>query len=279
MAGKLIGLSIALGVVVLCAEVEHKESKQMTYAVGGSPKLIVDNVWGGIRVKAHPGREIRVSVQEHWTADTQDELSEARRTVKLDATQNTDTVKLLVNGPFRCNGNDGGVSFRGRPQYRVRYEFEIYVPVDAVLNLRTVNQGSITAQGTRGDLEISNVNGGIDLVDVAGSGTVRTVNGPVQVTFSENPKSPVLFKTVNGQVTVEFQPDMSADLRFKTMHGQVYTDYEVTPLPAEPVKLDRSPGKTVYRMNQFTGVRVGAGGPEHRFETLNGSIRILKRGR
>jgi hypothetical protein len=279
MIGKIIGLSVALGAAVVCADVEYKDNKRMTYTVGANAKLIVDNVWGGIRVAAHSGREIRVAVREHWIADTQEELAEARREVKLDATQDGDTVKLYVDGPFRCNCNDGGVNFRRHPQYQVRYEFEIAVPVDTALKLRTVNRGNIAAQGTRGDLDVSNVNGGIDLTDVAGSGAVRTVNGPVHVAFTENPRSPVVFKTVNGEVTVEFQPNVSADLRFKTMHGQVYTDYDVTPLPAEPVKLDRSLGKSVYRMNQFTGVRIGSGGPEHRFETLNGSIRILKRGR
>lgn len=278
MIARLIGLSVSLAVALLCADVEHRESKQLSFTLPASGKLIVDNVTGGIRVTSHAGREVRVTVEEHWTAETQEKLAEGRKVVKLDATQDGNTVKLYVDGPFRCScgvhfdrDRDGG--------YRFRHNFEIFVPVDTALELKTVNGGGITAQGTRGDFDVRNVNGSIDIQDVAGAGTVRTVNGRIHVAFAQNPTAPLSFKTVNGEVAAEFQSGVSADFRFRTRNGQAYTDFEIASLPAEPVKVEREPGKSVYRMNQFTGVRIGpGGGPEHRFETLNGNIRILKRG-
>jgi hypothetical protein len=278
MNAKLAGLSLALAAGVVCADVEHKDSRQMSYTLPANGKLIVDNVHGAVHVTAHSGREVRVAVQEHWRADTQEKLAEGRRDVKLDATQDGGTVKLFVNGPFRCC--NGGVHFHEDPGYRVRYDFEISVPADTSLDLRTINEGDINAQGTRGGFEARNVNGPIELVDVAGPGLVRTVNGRIHVAFAQNPTTPLSCKTINGEVAVEFQPDVSADFRFKTQNGHAYTDFEVAALPGEPVKVEKSRRKAVYRLNQFTGVRIGqGGGPEHRFETLNGNIRILKRGK
>jgi hypothetical protein len=280
MTVKFIGLSLSLALTVVCAEVEHKESRQLSYTMPASGKLIVDNVFGGIRVTSHSGREVRVNVEEHWTADTQEKLADGRKQVRLDATQDGNMVKLYVDGPFRCSDCCCNCCSRGDRGYRVRHHFEIAVPVDTALELKTVNGGSITAQGTRGDFDLRNVNGQIEVQDIAGSGNVHTVNGRIRVAFAENPRAPLSFKTINGEVAVEFQPGVSGDFRFRTRNGQAYTDFDIAALPAEPVQVEREGGKSVFRMNHFSGVRIGpGGGPEHRFETLNGNIRILKRGK
>src|SRR5688572_1884940 len=139
MKQKLILLSLVLTAGVVWADVEYKDSKQMSYTIPAGGKLIVDNITGAIRVKAQTGREVRVAIQEHWTADTQDKLAEGRKAVRVDATQEGGTVKLYVNGPFRCCGdccNSGGY-WRGDTGYRVRYEFDITVPADTALELKT----------------------------------------------------------------------------------------------------------------------------------------------
>jgi hypothetical protein len=277
MTGKLIAFVVAAAGAV-SADVEHKDSNNLSYSTPAGAKLIVDNITGRIRVSAQSGREIRVAVQEHWKADSEAKLAEGRKSVRLEATQDGGTVKLYVNGPFRCC--NGGVHFHEDPGYRVRYDFDITVPADTAIELKTVNGGGISATGVLSGFAVSNVNGPIELIDVAGSGTVRTVNGRIHVAFAQNPAAPLSCKTVNGEVAVEFQPGVSADFRFKTMNGQAYTDFDVIALPGEPVKVEQSGGMARYRVNHFSGVRIGAGGgPEHRFETLNGSIRILRRGR
>ncbi len=44
-----------------------------------------------------------------------------------------------------------------------------------------MNHGNIVVQSVDGDFDVRNVNGLIDMTDVAGSGKARTVNGPVKV--------------------------------------------------------------------------------------------------
>jgi hypothetical protein len=279
---KLIVLSLVLTAGVVWADVEYKDSKQMSYTVPSGGTLIIDNITGAIRVAARPGREVKVAIQEHWTADTQDKLAEGRKEVRVDATQEAGTVKLYVNGPFRCCWDccNSENRWRGDRGYSVRYDFDVTVPPDTALELKTVNGGGISAEGTRRGFQVSNVNGSIDLTDVAGAGRVQTVNGRVHVSFAENPAAPLSFKTINGEVAVEFQPNLSGDFRFKTMNGEAFTDFDVAALPSEVMQVERGGGKLRYKLNHFSGVRIGAGGgPEHRFETLNGNIRILRRGK
>ena len=167
-----------------------------------------------------------------------------------------------------------------RVYYDVRFDFTIRVPRDAQLRLCTINGGDLTVDGTRGDFDVDNVNGRIDLTEIAGSGHAHTVNGGVTVRFTANPSAASSFKTVNGNVDVYFQDGLSADLRMKTMHGGLFTDFDAQPLPSVvPTSGERRNGRFVYRGNEFTRVRVGRGGPEITFETLNGSVRAIRAGR
>ena len=64
----------------------------------------------------------------------------------------------------------------------------------------------------------------------------------------------------------------------KTFNGGAYTDFPVTALPRAAPVAERRDGKFVYRADKSTSVRIGNGGPEYKFDTLNGSIRIINRG-
>ena len=65
---------------------------------------------------------------------------------------------------------------------------------------------------------------------MAGSGSAHTVNGPVTVTFTANPKQPSSFKTVNGNVDVSFLEGLAADFAMKTFNGGLFTDFDAQPL-------------------------------------------------
>jgi DUF4097 and DUF4098 domain-containing protein YvlB len=116
------------------------------------------------------------------------------------------------------------------------------------------------------------------LTGLAGSGRAHTVNGGVKVSFTANPSAASSFKTVNGNVDVSFVDGLSADFSMKTFNGGLFTDFDVQPLAGKvPAAPERREGKFVYRANEFTRVRVGRGGPELSFETLNGNVRALRR--
>ena len=66
-----------------------------------------------------------------------------------------------------------------RPHYDVHFDFTIRVPRDVALRLCTINGGDVIVNGTRGDFDVDNVNGLIEMRGVAGSGSAHTVNGPV----------------------------------------------------------------------------------------------------
>jgi len=267
--------------------VTDRERIQRSFALTGAGphRLDIDNVTGSIQVAAYDGNSIELNVTRSLQAATQERLEAARKEVTLDVREEPSLVSLYVDGPFRdcdCNRGDNGhrrrdgSRWRDR-QYDVRYDFVLKVPRNVGLALSTVNRGDIKIEGTTGDFEVTNVNGGIEMLDIAGSGRVGTINKDVRIVFRTNPTGPSSFKTLNGDVVVSFQPPLAADLRMKTFNGGMYTDFETTALPSLMPVSERKNGKFVYKSDRSAGVRVGGGGPELRFETLNGDIRILQR--
>ena len=275
--------AVAMLACSYAAEVERHESIHKSFT--GAKSIEVDNVNGGIQVLAWNGPGIQADIEKTVRADDADRAEAAQREVKLDISENGGAVKLYVDGPFRCHCNDGG--FRSRNNmtesrhrgYRVDYDFQLKVPAGTKLYLSTINHGGIKLSNTSGDFDVENINGGIEMVEISGSGRVHAINGKVNVVFAKNPLEPSSFGSLNGAVDIAFQPGLSADASVKTFNGGIYTDFPVTYLPRTPGTSQRQNGKFVYRSNEFTGIRIGSGGPQYKFETLNGNIRIINRGK
>ena len=254
---------------------EEKIQKSFTLPAAGHKSLEIDNVWGSIEVVADTTDKVELTVARTNQAESKEKLERARKEVTLDVTQEEGALKLYVNGPFRCQCDDCRHS-RDDEGYRVKMDFKVHVPRDIDIKVKTVNEGRVKVSNVNGSFVVRNVNGDIEMDNMAGSGTARTVNGPVIVSFRQNPRENSEFKTVNGNVELRFAHDLSADFSFKTFNGGIYSDFPVTALPVHAIQAEHKGGKVVYRADRFTGARVNAGGPEIQVENLNGDIRILE---
>ena len=284
-------IAIAITAFALAATVLDASRRNLTaearepfhYTFSNDKTLDVDNVDGTIQVVGDSGNTIRVEGERIARGEDQQALDRAKRDVKLDVNEKDGTAQLYVNGPFRSNGHssdDHGfhVHFDDH-EYEVKYNFTIHVPRETGLRLRTVN-GDIKTDDTRGKFDVRGVNGSVTMTGIAGYGSLHTVNGRTAVSFRENPKQTSDFQTVNGTIEASFPANFSADLHLKTLNGQAYTDFDATALlPSTAQAGERSNGKLVYRSNHTSSVRIGSGGPELKFETVNGDIRIKKESR
>ena len=258
---------------------KEEENIQKTFpltASEGRRLLDVDNIFGSIDVVGTQSDQVQLVAHKTIRAESKQDIEKAKKEVTLDITQEAGLLRLYVNGPFRCNCNDG-CGRRGDDGYQVKYDFQLQVPRELELKLKTVNSGHITVKDVTGRYSVRNVNGKIEMQDVAGSGQAKTVNGGVTVTFRENPKENSDFSTINGNVELSFVRNLAADFRFKTMNRSIFTDFPMTSLPQQPSAGERRNGKFVFHADRYTGGRVGSGGPEIKAENLNGSIRILER--
>jgi len=155
-------------------------------------------------------------------------------------------------------------------------DFQVRVPHDIDIKIKTVNEGRVSVRDINGSFLVRNVNGDIQIRNIAGSGSARTVNGPVKVSFRQNPREASEFNTVNGNIELTFARDLSADFRFKTFNGGIYSDFPVTALPVQGMQEEHHGTKVIFRADRYTGARINAGGPQIKVENLNGDIRILE---
>ena len=252
--------------------------RTLEFSSGNGTKLLeVDGVNGSIHVTGYDGRNIEMIANKTIRAESQDKVETAKREVKLDITDKSDTVRIYVDQPgHEHSTTSSSHSDWSDHGYEVSFDFEIRVPRQAAIHLWTVNGGDIDVQNVSGDFDVRHVNGSVELQGLSGSGSAHTVNGHVKAGFVNNPKADSSFGSINGTIEVAFQKNLSANLRYKTMNGGVYTDFPVTTLASLPGTAERRNGKFVYKSNGFSGARIGNGGPELTFENLNGNIQILQ---
>jgi DUF4097 and DUF4098 domain-containing protein YvlB len=259
----------------------NKEAREpFHYTFSNDKSLDVDNVDGTLQVIGDTANTIRVEGERILRAEDQEALDRAKKEVKLDVNEKDGVAQLYVNGPFRGNNHsseDHGFHLHyDDHQYEVTYNFTIHVPRETELRLRTVN-GDVKTEQTRGKFDVHGVNGSVSMTSVAGSGTLNTVNGRTEISFAESPKAGSSFKTVNGAIEAAFPANLAADLHLKTLNGAAYTDFDATAaLPTTAQATERRNGKFVFNTNHTSTIRIGAGGPELSFETVNGDIRIKK---
>ena len=128
------------------------------------------------------------------------------------------------------------------------YDFDLQVPEQTSLVLKTVNDGDILVRNVRGDFTVRNVNGRIELQDITGPVSGKTVNGRIRAAFRENPPSACSFTTVNGDLEARFAPGLAAEFQLKTLNGEIFSDFPVSYLPPKPG--DGEAGERPLRLSQ-----------------------------
>jgi hypothetical protein len=275
----LVSLCILPACSIAQTKPSHSENIQRTFS---APKTVgVDNVNGSIHVIGYNGQQVQLTAVKTIEADTQELVDRGVREIALKTEEVDGELQIYPDGPFR-DGQSRSPFDRSHgdhhPGYHFSFEITVRVPMSMNLDLRSVNKGGITVEDVRGHFEVREVNGAVEMKGMGGDGEVTSVNGALHVGFAQNPTGPCKFKTVNGAVEVTLQPGLSADLDYKTFHGGIFTDFDLTATPTAVVGTAESKnGHYVYRSHGFSRSRVGSGGAQLSFETLNGDIRILKK--
>jgi hypothetical protein len=281
-------LTVMIAVAALCAPAlagaaskTDKITESHRFADSGADNLlIVDNIWGDIEVRGYDGNEITVRAVKTIYAKDSDDIPKMEREVYLDITKDDDLLELYVDGPFRDN-KDGSRRKRERwhRECEVHFDFEIKVPRGTSVELSTVNDGEIYVGDIDGHYDVHNINGGIEMEGIGGSGgDVYALNEDVTIEFAKNPTKDSRFGSLNGDVRLHFLPGLSADFYLKTFNGEFFSDFPVTYLPLRDESVsEKKKGRYVYRVNRKTAVRAGDGGPQIDLDMFNGDSFLLEK--
>jgi len=260
--------------------VREKEDIQKTlkFSKTGQEKYLeLENINGSIRVVGYNGDEVKLTAHRSIEARSKQKAEEAKEKEKLEISEEDNLMLIYIDTPYRRK--DGSINYKGPKYYgyKVTFDFELKVPYETNIDLETINDGDIYVENLGGNFDVNNINGGVEMREVAGSGKAYALNEDLEVVYSKNPTSDCYFSSLNGDVKVTFLDGLSADFRLKTFNGEAYTDFEVTHVPDVASTKESKKGKYIYKTNKRTRVRVGKGGPEIEFDGFNGDIKILKK--
>lgn len=207
--------------------------------------------WAEARITATDGDEIVVSSSLDEKGRRNEIDHEGFRRLDEDLTfeliekNNVATVTIAGDNPWAANGA----------------EFNILVPRNTNLVLRTEAGGDIHVEGVEGDIDIQSMNGEVTLKDIASSAVVNTMNGEVHVSFSKAPAKPVSLSSMNGEIDLRLPGDTKANLRMRTHNGSIRTNFPEGALQTKTEKTakgvaDLRPDSREYREYQRELARV-----------------------
>lgn len=255
------------------AAVTDQKTWSDTYPVTAAvPKLLIDNIWGNVRVRTGAAREIAVTINEKRSAPTAELFELSKQTLFLDVQADAAGLSMVVGKPDQMNGR------RDRCRdCRVDYQFEIVVPPGTQVDVSTVTDGGIDVAGTGGPVSASNVNGPVAAKDLQDCAQIESVNGAVDVSFARAPSHDCSIKTINGDITLSVPGGAGLDAALSMMQGDVVSEFDLEPLTL-PAKVEQrqQDGRFVYHVQQAAGIRLGNGGPTFNIESLNGDLRIRR---
>ncbi len=204
--------------------VEKSRSWTESFVVTTStPVLEIRNIWGDVRVRAGKEGEISVTINERRSAPNQDLYERSLEILKLDIQASDNGVSMYV-------GERDRHWHRKDPcrRCRVDYQFDVQVPVNADIDVSTVNDGRVEVTGVSGLVSADNINGPISISAMRNCDEVSNVNGAVNLGFASAPGRDCRIETINGDITIEVPDGSGLNVAMDLFNGYVL------PLPEWP---------------------------------------------
>ncbi len=273
----------------------YKQSEQinevLTFSDNSPGQTVrIFNVYGAVDVAGHASDEIIITATNQVHAESQAAVNEGLDEIGLAITEHQGTLYIYLDSPFThfdpvvgelwhsdtCWKRDDCSRQHAKKAYQYRMDIMVSVPDTVNLEVSAINDGDITITGVEAEsLKVSNINGAIDMVDVAGKTYVNAINQDINLVYSKNPDKDSEFESINGDLNITFAGQPNAEVVYETMHGDLYTRFDVKAL--EPQVLLTSQQKEhgiKYQLGAASRLQLGSGGPVYQFKTLNGDIKI-----
>lgn len=221
---------------------------EKTYQVAPGATLEIENTNGTIDVRSHAGSTIQVTARRTARAVTEQRARELLNRTKLEESASSDLVRLVTPRQGSSMGQ----------HLEVRYE--VKVPASIAVNLTTVN-GKVELEGVTGAVALETVNGGVEARGISALRTAETVNGSISLQLAALSPQGARIETVNGSVGVKLPTATGADVSVRTVNGGIEVDGFGKVDSAE------------QRRRHYDG-KLNGGGPTLRVETVNGGVTV-----
>ena len=222
----------------------------------------VRNVNGAIAVERSTSGQVEIRAEKRWRRGDPDDV----RIVQV-AGRDGDIMVCALWHDAECT--ERGIRSQSnnnrwnRNNNDVSVNFTVRVPDGVHVNMSTVN-GGVDIEGVSGMVDVSTVNGSIDARSSGGPVRAETVNGSITAAMGALDGDDLAFSTVNGAINLELPSNANVDLDVSTVNGSVNTDF--------PVTIQGSISRKRLRGT------IGSGGRALKASTVNGGVTLKRAG-
>jgi DUF4097 and DUF4098 domain-containing protein YvlB len=232
---------------------EIREEFHQTYPLSPTGRVSLENINGGVQIKVWDQASVQVDAIKR--AYRRERLAEAK--IEVSATE--ENIRIKTEYP---DENQNFRSGEGRYNNPAIVDYTLTVPRKAVLESIELINGSIDIDGVEGNVKASSINGKVMAKGLAAEARLSTINGPLQVTFTQLDESKAIeLGSVNGNVTLIIPSNANASIRANTVHGGISSDFGLKVKHGE------------YVGHSLDG-QIGTGGPRIKLANVNGGIQI-----
>lgn len=200
---------------------------------------------GRVTVEGHSGNEIIFSSKDHDKDN--DKRAEGLRSIN--------SLGLDDNTGLGINVKEEGNVISVRQLKKMNSpDIKILVPKGVIVSFSYESQygGEATFRNMTNEIEVSAQYNSIELENVTGPLTVKTIYGHVDATFDANMKDPISIVSIYGYVDVAIPTTTKANLKMSTSYGEILAD------PAFKIDVDRE-GNMISYSDKISG-KINGGG-------------------
>jgi DUF4097 and DUF4098 domain-containing protein YvlB len=277
---KLFSTILSIGLLASCTnhaiaqpesseEIIHKE-----YVVNDNAKLAIYNLNGDINVESHSGNKILVDITQVIKGKKKEDIERGKSEVELGFDASENEVIMYTLKPFNTkpkNINTWGDDWNENKRYELVLNYNLKIPKNTNVLLSTVN-GKIFLSNVDGVIIAGSVNGNVTTENILKAKSITTVNGDLNVSFTDQVSMDGQFTTVNGDIELNVPKNLSAECTFKSLSGEFYSDFEVSSVPTVEKSEEGSGGKKTYKLNKNETFKIGNGDKKLSFSTVNGDL-------
>jgi hypothetical protein len=248
-------------IIVVLAWIAVNTAMAQEFKVAKSSGRLEINI-GRVTVEGHSGNEIIFS--SHNFKDNKDERAVGLRAINgsgledntglgINVTQNGDIVE--VNQLKKMNSPD----------------VKILVPKGVIVSFSHQSQygGTAVFKNMENEIEVSANYNSIEMENVTGPLTVKTVHGHVEANLSSNVKGPISIVAIYGYVDVALPVSIKANIKLNTSYGEILV------APEFKIEIDKQ-GEFVQYNDRVNG-KINGGGMNVNFRSDYSKIYLRKK--
>ena len=238
-------------------EVREEVNKIVEHLSPGA-QVKVSGLNGGLKIETWNGNQAEI----HITITASDREALARHPLYVEETGNGLTIRTEdLSERNRGRNRDSDDRNWGRNRDYVRHEAVLRLPSNINLNVSGINGGVEVGQIT-GTIAVSGINGGVNVAQAGRATKLSGINGRVSVAFTSIGEEGLHISGINGGVELRIPASINAELDVRGTNGSVNSEIQMT-----------TSGE--WRRGELRGT-LGSGGPRIEVSGVNGGIHLKR---